>query len=124
MLYVSLIDPSNTEGRAKAKDQIQLSLDGLRRTGYVNIMPPCLLSRALVRHLDGSAEGANSDLESAWEISSRGQLRLYMADVQLHRARLFRDKKALVESRKFIEECGYWRRKEELKDAEEAAKNW
>ena len=27
-------------------------------------------------------------------------------------------------ARKLIEECGYWRRKEELEDAEAAAKNW
>jgi hypothetical protein len=26
--------------------------------------------------------------------------------------------------RKLIEQCAYWRRKEELEDAEEAAKNW
>lgn len=30
----------------------------------------------------------------------------------------------LAAARKLIEECGYWRRKEELEDAEEAAKNW
>lgn len=27
-------------------------------------------------------------------------------------------------ARKLIEQCGYWRRKEELEDAEAAAKNW
>lgn len=27
-------------------------------------------------------------------------------------------------TRKLIEECGYWRRKEQLEDAEEAAKSW
>jgi hypothetical protein len=30
----------------------------------------------------------------------------------------------LAAARKLIEQCGYWRRKEELEDAEEAAKNW
>ena len=30
----------------------------------------------------------------------------------------------LKEARKLIEKCGYWRRKEELEDAEEASKNW
>jgi hypothetical protein len=30
----------------------------------------------------------------------------------------------LADARKLIEQCGYWRRKEELEDAEEAAKNW
>lgn len=30
----------------------------------------------------------------------------------------------LADALKLIEQCGYWRRKEELEDAEEAAKNW
>ncbi len=30
----------------------------------------------------------------------------------------------LAAARKLIERCGYWRRKEELEDAEEAAKVW
>jgi hypothetical protein len=68
-------------------------------------------------------------------------MRLYLADIHLHRARLFGrmkdeggglkypwDKNAdgssrgpaddLSEARRLIEECGYWRRKEELEDAE------
>ncbi len=51
-------------------------------------------------------------------------MKLHMADIHLHRARLFRNKSELAEARKLIEECRYWRRKEELDDAEEAAKNW
>jgi hypothetical protein len=70
-----------------------------------------------------------------------------MADIHLYRARLFggmKDegegmkypwdenpdgsprgpKEDLAAARKLIEQCGYWRRKEELEDAEEAAKNW
>ena len=50
-----------------------------------------------------------------------------MADIHLHRARLFfREAKYpwesaaadLAAARKLIEQCGYWRRKEELEDAE------
>ena len=51
-------------------------------------------------------------------------MRLHMADVQLTRARLFRDKDALTEARKLIKQCGYHRRDEELADAEQAAKDW
>jgi hypothetical protein len=47
-----------------------------------------------------------------------------MADIHLHRAWLFRDKGALAKARAMIEPCGYWRRKEVLGDAEEAAKGW
>ena len=51
-------------------------------------------------------------------------MRLHMADIHLHRARLFRDKEELKKARAMIEQCGYWHRKEELEDAEEAAKGW
>jgi len=51
-------------------------------------------------------------------------MRLYIADIHLHCVRLFRDKEELKKARALIEQCGYWRRKEELEDAEEAAKNW
>lgn len=47
-----------------------------------------------------------------------------MADVHLHRARLLRDKAALAEARKLIDECSYHRRDGEPADAEEAAKGW
>jgi hypothetical protein len=60
-------------------------------------------------------------------------MRLYLADIHLHRARLFglianrladypwdsaRDD--LDKARKLIDECGYGRRREELEDAEAA----
>jgi hypothetical protein len=37
---------------------------------------------------------------------------------------LFRDKEELKKARALIEQCGYWRRKEELEDAEAAAGEW
>ncbi len=49
---------------------------------------------------------------------------LYLADIHLHRARMFRDWAELAKARELIEKHGYWRRKEELEDAEEAAKEW
>jgi len=57
-------------------------------------------------------------------IAKRGSMRLFTADVWLHRGRLFRDKAALAEARKLIDECGYHRRDAELADAEEATKGW
>ena len=87
------------------------------------------------------SESAQDDLDEAWEIAERGPMRLFMADIHLYRARLFHNVKPypwnknsngsergpkddLAAARKLIEKCGYWRRKEELEDAEEAAKNW
>ena len=54
----------------------------------------------------------------------RGPMRLHLADIHLHRARLFRGKEELKRARALIEQCGYWRCKQELEDAEEAAKSW
>ena len=44
-----------------------------------------------------------------------------MADIHLHCARLFRDKKELKRARALIEQCGYWRRKQELDNTEPVA---
>jgi len=43
-------------------------------------------------------------------------MKLHMADIHLHRARLFRDKSELAKARALIAACGYWRRKEELEE--------
>ena len=72
-------------------------------------------------------ESAQSDLDEAWEIAERGPMPLFLADIHLHRARLFfreanypweSPQKDLAEARRLIEKCSYWRRKEELEDAE------
>ena len=44
--------------------------------------------------------------------------------MHLHKTHLFRDKEELERARALIEQCGYWRRKQELEDAEQAAKSW
>ena len=119
-------------------------MSGLRRAGQQDDLPRGLLTRAWLRFLTGARTGpesAQSDLDEAWEIAERGPMPLFMADIHLYRARLFHGvtpypwdkdeqgkprgpKDDLAAARKLIEQCGYWRRKEELEDAEEAAKNW
>lgn len=47
-------------------------------------------------------------------------MRVHTADVQLTRARLFRDRDAMEDARRLIEKCGYGRREPELADAEGA----
>jgi len=67
----------------------------------------------------------------AWEIAERGPMKLFMADIHLHRARLFfREKEYpkewispqadLAAAEKLINDCGYHRRDEELADAKAA----
>jgi hypothetical protein len=126
------------------KTSIDAAVDALRRSGHSDYLPHGLLSRSWLRFLNGARTGpesAKEDLDEAWEIAERGPMRLFMADIHLYRARLFHGVKPypwatdvdgnvrgpkddLAAARKLIEQCGYWRRKEELEDAEEAAKNW
>jgi len=85
-----------------------------------------------LRSLTGWATGpdsARSDLDEAWEIAERGPMPLFQADIHLYRARLFRDVEPypwqspqhdLAEAHRPIEKHGYWRRIEELEDAEAA----
>jgi hypothetical protein len=67
---------------------------------------------------------ARVDLDEAWQIAERGPMRLHLADIRLHRERLFRDKEELKRARTLIQHCGYWRRKQELEGTEESLKVW
>jgi tetratricopeptide (TPR) repeat protein len=134
--------------------EIDHAASGLRRAGQIDELPKALLTRAWQRRLTGALtdstsspqagpESAQSDLDEAWEIAERGPMPLFLADIHLHRARLFgrmkdeggRMKKSedggvdypwespqhdLAEARRLIEKHGYGRRKEELEDAEAA----
>jgi hypothetical protein len=123
---------------------VQTAVDGLRRAGIIERIPYGLLARAWLRSLTGRSTGpksAQEDLEEAWEIAERGPMPLLLADIHLHRARLFgrrkdeglrraqssrgtmnypweSPQKDLAEARRLIEKHGYGRRKEELEDAE------
>ena len=79
--------------------------------------------------MDGNTDGARDDLDEAWDIAERGPMRLHMADIHLHRARLFFHKQPypwkspqtdLAAAEKLINDCGYHRRDEELADAKRA----
>ncbi len=83
-------------------------MSGLRRAGRTDFLPQGLLTRAWLRcllsnsacqiagkHEKGlsaattGSDSAQSDLDEAWEIASRGPMPLFLADIHLHRARLF-----------------------------------
>ncbi len=127
---------------ATACRELDAAVSGLRRAGQQDELPRALLTRAWLRFLTGSAgspqaaqESAQEDLDEAWEIAERGPMPLFMADIHLQRARLFGNPKSearnpkypwqspqddLAAARRLIVKCGYWRRKEELEDAEAA----
>jgi tetratricopeptide (TPR) repeat protein len=100
------------------------ALDGIRKAGTMDHLPRALLTAALHAHLRGDVAAASRALAEAQQIAERGPMPLYLADVHLHRARLFHDKTELAKARALIEKHGYWRRKEELEDAEAAAVLW
>jgi tetratricopeptide (TPR) repeat protein len=123
-LYLALLTDSLTERNSSidnARKFLNEAVKGLRDAGDITHVPRGLLTRAWLLFLERDADGAKDDLDEAWEIADRGPMRLHMADIALHRARLFGDKDALKQARDIIEQCGYWRRKEELIDAEVAA---
>lgn len=107
-----------------ARDLITAAVDGLRAAGDMSHLPCGLLTRAWLLCLSGDEADSLADLDEAWEIAERGPMPLFQADIQLTRARLFRDREALAEARRLIEKHGYHRRDGELEDAEEAARGW
>jgi len=116
-----------------ARRQLTDAVDGLRRSGNQDDVPGGLLSRAWLGSVEGDPDASRRDLDEAWQIAERGPMRLFMADIHLHRARLFHavepypwksPKDDLSAARKLIEQCGYHRRDDELADAEQAAKSW
>ena len=138
-LYEAILEGSSLD---HCHASLHRAVDGLRRSGQQDDLPRGLLTRAWLRSLTNArsgAESAQTDLDEAWEIAERGPMPLFLADIHLHRARLFSclqseasgekypwDSPAadLAAARHLIEKHGYWRRREELEDAEAAAKTW
>jgi len=127
-LYRAILEQFSTQNSKlrteRARAHLTAAVDGLRRASTMHHIPLGFLSLALMRFLEGDPDGARADLDEAWEMAERGPMRLHMADIHLHRARLFRDKESLAKAAELIKQCGYWRRKEELADAEAAARQW
>ncbi len=114
-LYRAILERLDLSG---PKIEIEQAVDGLRRAGDLPRLPWGLLTRAWLRALTNDTNGARADLDEAWEIAERGPMPLFQAEVLLYRARLFRDREALVRARGVIEKVGYERRVRELEDAE------
>lgn len=128
-LYEAILADSERE---TARREMDAAVAGLRRAGTQIMLPLGLLSRAWLRFLTGQKTGPDSaqeDLDEAWEIAERGPMRLCLADIHLHRARLFFRESAypwispqadLAAAEHLINSCGYHRRDEELADAKRA----
>ncbi|MGZ8216979.1 hypothetical protein [Methylomagnum sp.] len=122
-LYAALLSGEIAE-LATARSHARAAVDGLRAAGAQEFIIHGLLTHAWLQAVEGNPEAAQADLDTAERIATRGDMRLHLADIHLHRARLFRDRAALAEARRLIEECGYGRLRGELEDAERAARAW
>ena len=112
-------EPTEVSGSIPVGEEIGAAVEGLRQSGQMDDLPRGLLTRALFRLLRGDSDGCRADLEEARRIAERGPMRLFLADIHLHRARLFGDPEALQKAAELIEETGYGRREEEVEDARE-----
>ena len=120
---------------AVAKDHVDSAMTALRQSNQIQFYPLGLLVSSVVLRIIGTtvnSESAKENLNEAWEIAKRGPMPLFLVDIHMHRARLFfRDadypwespRHDLAEARRLIDQHGYWRRKEELEDAESVILN-
>jgi len=74
---------------AKAVQHLNAAVDGLRQAGSLAHVPRGLVARAAWYRVCGEYDAAHRDLDEAFEIAERGQMRLYEADIRLEYARLY-----------------------------------
>jgi hypothetical protein len=131
--FYALLSPAanmNKSGLfADLRADVDKAVTGLRQANREHFLPEGLLTRAWLRGLTATTtelEYARNDLDEAWRIAKRGSMRLFLADIQLNRARLFFRQSTypwespladLAAAEKLINECGYHRRDQELADA-------
>jgi len=134
-LYAPILENFTRDMSHSAGEHLDAAVQGLKQAGDLSHFPRSLFPRAWLHVLQNEPTKAQELLDEAWQIAERGPMRLHLADVYLHRARLFfrtqpypwgtspdgtmrgpRDD--LVAARELIERCGYGRRIPELEDAE------
>lgn len=120
-----MLDPSSgTVHDPELLSHLDVAVHGLRQSALQEFLIRGLLTDAWLQAARGQTAEARTDLDEAQQIAERGPMPLHLADVHLHRARLFfRDDLAaaredLARARALIVKHGYLRRMEELEDAE------
>jgi tetratricopeptide (TPR) repeat protein len=116
---------SGADNYAEAAGFLQRAVDGLRLAGQLDHLPRGLLARAALYRLTGAYPQAQRDLDEAIRIATRGSMRLHEADCHLESARLSlaigdraSARKAWETAKAMVEEMGYHRRDEEVKEIE------
>ena len=107
------------------------AVESLRRTGQIEYLLLGLLTRAWSYAVTGTESDlakSREDLDESMNTTLRHTMPLVQADIHLYRARLFGNRDIypwrsprhdLQDARRLIEKHGYWRRKDELEDAEQ-----
>lgn len=103
---------------------VSAAVNGLRAAGQMDDLPRGLLTAALYHFVRGEHALALKHLAEAQQIAERGPMPLFLADIHLHRARMFRDRAEFALAAQLIRSLGYGRRTGELADAEVAAERW
>ncbi len=108
---------------ASAGQHLQLAVTGVRQADAGGYLPRTLITRAEYYCANHQPTAALADLAESWEIAESGPMPLLMADIHLTRVKLFATttpypwhtpQADLQAARHLIEQCGYWRKKEEL----------
>ena len=112
--------PVATQALGEANQSIEMAVNYARESASSEYLAGCLICRATIHGLSGRPEAAENDLRAAWSIASRGPMELHAADIQLCRARLFRDAAVAKDVRQRFEKWGYRRHEGELNDVQAA----
>ena len=120
---------SGADNYAEAAGFLQRAVDGLRQAGQFDYLPRGLLARAALYRLTGAYAQAQRDLDEALRIVTRGSMRLHESDCHLESARLAlatgdraSARKAWETAKAMVEEMGYHRRDEEVREIERQLK--
>ena len=114
----------------QAAVDLEQAVDGLRQSGRQDYLPFGLLARAELHLVLGEFKQAQRDLNETMSIAKRRGMRIFEADCHLEYARLYlamgeKDKarENLATAKEMIEQMGYHRRDNEVRDLEEQLKN-
>src|SRR5262249_15421711 len=121
--HLARLTGGDATARELAARYFKEAVDRLRAAGTLHHLWRGLIHRAAFYRVTDNLTGAEQDLDEALRITTRGGMRLYEADVHLELARLRVAQKRGEEARrewaqakKMIEEMGYGRRTEEVKE--------
>ncbi len=117
---------------AISRNHVDQALKAIRQARRCDYLPKALLTQAMacgisdfgIPNREEALRASHSALDEAEQIARRGPMPLYLAEIHLTRARLFRDRQELTEARRLIDEIGFGRLREQLEDAEAAAETW